>query len=256
MKTKHVYICEDTTAGIFTGIYDAWVSRYGHTNNEIRVKEPDNLEFFSEYIYVKTDNEKALKVTKSICSKISEEIYIILYNVSLSNRPEKAEHIYRFLILGFAMGKEVLRFLTNPDVNAVVKIEQNVKKEFFHYEGFLRFVQIKNGILAARFRPENNVLAVVADFFSDRMPDENWIICDEGRRTAAFHEAGKAWFLYQNFSLEEHAGKAEKDEYYRLWKQFVDTIGIKERKNDKLRFQMLPNRYREYMPEVEWKGKK
>gem|GEM_PF-5421032 len=28
----HIFLCEDSIDGIFTGIYDAWASRYGHKN--------------------------------------------------------------------------------------------------------------------------------------------------------------------------------------------------------------------------------
>ena len=55
--------------------------------------------------------------------------------------------------------------------------------------------------------------------------------------------------------LEDDQGIVEQDMYFKLFKRFVDSIAIKERENEKLRLNMLPNRYREFMPEVEYKSK-
>ncbi|SFR93713.1 TIGR03915 family putative DNA repair protein [Anaeromicropila populeti] len=259
MKNKRIYICENTTDGIFTAIYDAWASSYGHDYNQIAVREPDNYQFFSEFIYVKTDLDKAVKVSRSICGKISWQAYEMVFHSTLSKNENKADIIYRFLILGFAMGNKVLEHVSNPYVNGVFSMDINVKNEFFHYEGFLRFVELKNRILFARMRPENNILGPVADHFGDRLTDENWIIYDEDRQTAAIHQARTQWFIAENFEFNEAMDFSElekQDSLYDLWKCFVDSIGIKERKNDKLRGQMLPNRFREFMPEVPYNKSK
>lgn len=255
MKNKHIYICENTTSGIFTAIYEAWASNYGHANNEIVVKEPENLEFFTEHIVMKTDLEKANKVARSIQKKISREAYIMVYNSTLSKNERKADIIYRFLIIGFAMGKSVLQHMSNDAVMGIVKMDQNVKNEFFHYEGFLRFTQINQQLLLARFRPENDIITVLAEHFADRLSGENWMIYDERRKIAAIHEKNTQWFLYHGMELEDNQGIVEQDMYFKLFKRFVDSIAIKERENEKLQLNMLPNRFREFMPEVEYKSK-
>lgn len=259
MKEKHIYICENSTAGIFTAIYDAWAAKYGHDNNQILVTEPDNYEFFSKFIYIETDLEKAEKVTRSIKQKISYEVYLAVYHATLSKEKRKADFIYRFLILGFAMGKGVLEHMSNLYVNHIFKMEQNVKNEIFHYKGFLRFVSMGNQVLLARFRPENDLLFSIAEHFADRLPMENWIIYDERRIKAAVHQAGKEWVAVEKIllNMEKDINQLEKeDEFLRLWKRFVDTIGIKERTNEALQLNMLPNRFREFMPEVPYQERK
>ncbi|SET37212.1 TIGR03915 family putative DNA repair protein [[Clostridium] polysaccharolyticum] len=256
MKEKHIYICENSTTGIFTGIYDAWASKYGHENNRILVEEPENYEFFTKFIYVQPDLEKAEKVKRSIIQKISKEAYMTVYNGSISKDKEKADVIYRFLILGFAMGKGVLEHITNPMVSKLLKMDLNVKNEYFHYEGFLRFVKMGNNILFGRFRPENDIAFTVAEHFADRLQGENWIIYDEGRKKAAVHQAHGQWFAVEQYELDlDKDGNQleEEDEFLSLWKCFVDSIAIKERTNKKLQLNMLPNRYREFMPETEYK---
>ena len=75
----YIFQCEDSLDGIFTAIYDAWDSGYGLMNVRIEVlngrDDCYNMELFSEYIPVETNEEKAEKVARSIRYKISEEAY-------------------------------------------------------------------------------------------------------------------------------------------------------------------------------------
>ena len=64
-----LFICEDSIDGIFTGVYDAWASRLGHSNVGLRVQGQMNLELFAEYQEVQTDPAKAEKVARSIRAK-------------------------------------------------------------------------------------------------------------------------------------------------------------------------------------------
>ena len=42
----YIFICEDSLDGIFTGVYDAWASRYGHQNVALLAHEPENYMLF------------------------------------------------------------------------------------------------------------------------------------------------------------------------------------------------------------------
>lgn len=258
MKEKHLYICENSTTGIFTGIYDAWEARYGHENNRILVEEPGNYELFTKMIYVKPDLDKAEKVKNSIRKKISNEAYITVFNATLSKDKAKADVIYRFLIIGFAMGKGVMGYLTNPYVSHLLKMDKNVNMERLHYQGFVRFVKLGSHILLSRIRPENDILIALGEHFADRLSGENWVMYDESRKKAAVHQAHGDWFVAEDYelNLEKDMDQLEQeDEFLSMWKRFVDSIAIQERTNEKLQLNMLPNRYREFMPEVEYKKK-
>ena len=60
----YIFICEDNIDGIFTGVYDAWASRYGHANIALTTHTPDNYSLFDEYIHIQTDYEKSAKVAR------------------------------------------------------------------------------------------------------------------------------------------------------------------------------------------------
>lgn len=256
MKNKRIYTCEDSAEGIFTAIYDAWSSRYGHEYNRIEVsmdhENGRNMELFSEYIYVKTDEEKVLKVAKAIKEKISMEAYDMVCHGIWSENAEKADIVYRFLILGFSMGAKVVNHLGNDTVMSLFEMNRNVSNEVHHYLGFLRFKEINNRILLAKINPKNDIVRLIAPHFSDRLSNENFIIYDEKRKTFIIHKAGYPWIYtigdHLNLDNIENLSDAEED-FQSLWKTFFETIGIEARINHKLQRNNLPLRFRNHMTE-------
>lgn len=257
MKNTRIYVCDNFIDSIFTAIYDAWDSKYGHAN--IRIMEADsidNMELFAEYITVVPDEEKAGKVANTIKVKISEDAYTLVCRCALSASKGRADAIYRFIIHGFVIGNSILDNLSNPVVHPLFVADRFVYNESHHYLGFLRFSQLKNSVLFSRIRPVNDILILIADHFSERLADENWMILDEGRRIAIIHKTREPWFLTDATDLEDSVTRDYSDEELHMqviWQRFVDTIGIKERTNLKLHNQMLPNRYREFMREISYK---
>mgnify|MGYP000942762510 CR=1 FL=1 len=84
MKNIKIYRCEDSVDGIFTAVYDAWASKYGHDYIKLETIDEQacsNFELFSEYVVVKTDLEKSQKVSRSIKNKISSYAYEMVIQV-------------------------------------------------------------------------------------------------------------------------------------------------------------------------------
>lgn len=253
-----VYRCEESIDGIFTAIYHAWSSRYGHSNIRIQERWPKeefhNIELFSEYIEVETDLELSMKVAKSIKQKISREAFDKACRVALSDYEGKADLIYRFLILGFAIGKDVLNHLSNDVVRRFDKVSAYVGKESHNYLGFVRFTELENGVLSAVIQPKNNILSLITPHFVDRLSRERFIIYDESREIASVYIPGNSWFVAHVTKEQEKAILASAgfgDEYENLWKIFFKSIAIKERENYKLQRNMLPIRYRDNMIEFQ-----
>lgn len=189
-----VYICTDSFEGILTGVYDAWMSRKGHSSVRLETAGQNRtMELFCEYIDVLPDDEKVEKVIRSVRTKISEAAYEAIYKASLSKNGDKADHIYRFLIRGFQMGAGVTQSLQLPEVFQIFEICRNLDNEAHLETEFLRFVQMDEDILVSRIGPKNDVLVLIAPHFADRMPAENWIIYDENRKKAVLHHGCPAW---------------------------------------------------------------
>lgn len=252
MKNVRVYLCDGTIDGIFTAIYEAWESKYGYQNIQI-AESQENYQLFTDYIQVITDGEKAEKVAESIKRKISKGAYEMICRAALCKNQKKADAIYRFLLLGFGVGEQIVEQLAHPYVQPIFQMDRRVNNEVLHYLGFLRFKQLENTVLIARIRPENHIITLLSSHFADRLPEENWMIYDEGRKCATVHRGGGTWFYTDGEGINTEAFEklSDKEKQMQLiWSHFVQAVGIKERYNDKLQFQMLPKRYREFMPEV------
>lgn len=255
MNTKVIFQCDNSIDGIFTAVYQTWSSGYGHDNvkieEECEKNDYTNIELFSKYVKVETDLEKALKVSRSIKQKISDEVYEIVCRVALSDYKTKGDLIYRFLILGFRIGGDVVNHLSNDVVNSVMKISRNVGREVHNFLGFLRFSQLDNGVLVSVIQPKNNIISLLAPHFSDRLPNERFIIFDKTRNTCVLHVPGKPWVMAE--IPDENSGIIgyldNNDQYKDLWKIFFENIAIKERTNLKLQRNNLPLRFRKDMTE-------
>ncbi|MDO5520285.1 MAG: TIGR03915 family putative DNA repair protein [bacterium] len=250
--TKHIYVCNDSIEGIFTAVYDAWASGYGHANNYLQLEGEQELRLFSEYIEVKPELLKTNKVTNTIKTKIGNEAYRLIYYMAISNQKEKADHIYRFIILGLHYGPKVLDYLSNDTVSIMFKTYKRVGMEGHHYNGFVRFSETSSHILVSRIRPDNNILPIIATHFADRFKIENFMIIDEARKIAVVHPAHKQWFIISTELMDQEMlqESSEKEEQMQgAWKAFIQNISIKERENLKLQQNMCPLRYREFMPE-------
>ena len=244
-----VYVCENRFETVLTAVYDAWASGLGHANVRLEMERYGTLELFCDYVTVQADPVKAEKVIRSVRRKISERAYQMVYDAFLSSAEDRADAIYRFLIAGFHFGKSVTDMLQRKEVYRVFQLDRAVGNEAHYYREFLRFGELKNGVLAARMEPEHDVLPYVAEHFSDRFPEENLIIYDEGRRKAAVHQAGRGWWIVEDSELRLLPLLQQKDAYEDLWQVFFESIAIRERENPRCQRTHLPLHFRKYMPE-------
>lgn len=246
-----VFQCGSEPDDIYCAVYDAWMSRLGHANVCIEEAGADPR-LFCEYRTVVSEVWKTEKVVTAIRRKLSEDVYELTYRAALSNDAGRADKIYRFLIAAFAYGAGILNHLGYPPVHAVFSLSRYMAREAHHYIEFVRFSQMKGGILLGKIEPKCNVLPVIAPHFCDRLPSENWILYDCRRKRAAVHRADGEWLILQADSEEwQHRLQEETDEsvFENLWRTFHSSIAIEARANYQCQRNMLPLRFRPHMLE-------
>ena len=252
---KTIFLCEDSADGIFTGVYDAWASRLGHENVKLALKEDMNYELFACYREVETNPEKAEKVANTLRQRMGSEDYYHIYHAALSRSREKADCIYRTIVAGLAGSRRgpVMQNLQNPDICRVFELSRTTGNEAHRYIQFLRFRELKSGVLFSEIKPENDILPLIGEHFSERFPGEHFLVYDETHHTFLVHEAYKPWALAAGEELNRaEAGRISEDEkqFAQLWKGFCRSIAIMERKNLKLQQQFLPLKFRAFMTEM------
>lgn len=257
-----VYMCGGTFEEILCGVYHAWTSRKGHNNVRLEIRSQCfQRELFTEYTEVLGDEKTFEKVFEAI-QKLSSQVYEWVYTASLSCDWGRADKIYRFLVAAFHIGPQITNMLQMPAVYEVFELCRFVRNETHYLTEFIHFSQGPGGVLIGRAGPKNDVIAMTAPHFADRMPGENWMIYDEPRKKAVVHRAGAGWFaadLSGCIASETGEGEwaalnallagKEREDYGRLWKAFFDSVAVKERENPRCQRNHLPLRYRPYMTE-------
>lgn len=257
---KVIIKCEDTYDGILTAIYDAWC--YKGRSVYITTIDEYNFEMFTEYVEIYTDYSKSAKVINTIENKISREALYMVYAVAMSSEKDKCNVILALIIYGLQEGGNITKQLTNPYVQRCYDIEKKVRNESHFYKEILRFEEVAGNVLCAKISPDSNVMISVMEHFSDRFPEENFLIYDDGRRICGVHQRGKKYYLMndvdldilldkwrENISMISCIEDDNKDGYTELWKIFFKSISIKERENYNLQRSHLPLKYRKHITE-------
>lgn len=253
------FVCEDSLDGILTGIYDAWDFKIKHpaiSHEDIKLtsKEVDNYELFSDYISVIPDSDKAEKVSRTLLTKLGTEFYEAILKAALSREPaskkdmDKADAIYKTVVLALRSpeAEKVLLYLGIPCVFRVFSLSRATHMEAHHLMGFLRFSELKNGVLFSSIHPKNHALPILAEHFTDRFPQENFMIYDETRNLAAVHRAGKNYMLVDASDLNQNilSNYSQREQEFRdLWFTFFDSVAIDARRNPGLQAQNIPKRF-------------
>lgn len=217
---------------------------------DIQVEGEKEKDFVSRYRFIKTEDEKADKVYRSIEEKISSQALKNCYYAFLSDDEARSICVYHYVRLGFKQGKAIDSFLTVEAVAKLHGIVQKVVGERHRMLGLTRFVELEDGSLYGKIQPKYNILSLIAPHFANRLGPERWMIHDEGRNLLVVGTEGN-WLL-RDYTMKE-APKLHKREalFQSLWKEFHQSIAIKDRKNLKLQGRFMPKRYWDNLTEMQ-----
>ena len=254
MEKQFILVCEDSDIGILTGVYEAYERRLSHDITFLQVGNGDNLRLFSEYITVEPSSIKAEKVMHTVELRFGKETLRIIMEALGSADSVRADAVYKMIVFGLR-GKYHGKLIDCLSCDAVVKVialSTNVWHEYHHLYGFIRFEELKNGILYSVVHAKNRVMPFLGEHFANRFPNENFIIYDENHNICLVHSTGKEWFLADGSFLHKENIPEISDREARiqeLFCYFCQTISIRERENFSLQKQMLPLRFRSDMIE-------
>lgn len=254
MEDMVYLVCEDSLEGIFTGIYEAYLVKKPIENIHLCLEEDENGCLFAVYQTCCAKPDQAQKVSDRIIRSFGQEVFYRLCQAMASTETDKADAVFHTVAEGLRRKNpgKILEDLTNPYVYRTFALSRKVGREAHSYIEFLRFQELKTGLLFAEIEPKNNIITFIVPHFANRLPQENFVICDRGRHIFAVHEAQKDWYLVygkENVATIEDRLSCKEEHYQELFMDFFHTISIKERENPGLQMNMLPLRYREYMTE-------
>lgn len=241
------YLYDGSFDGMLTAIYEA----YYRPEKPARILREGSQQqsLFADLITIERDEEKAQKVYHAIKEKISPTALKHVFYAFLSEDEEAATKIYRYLQLGWRIGKRVDDLHTEDRVFDLHRLSQKVSKEAHLMLGILRFQKIEGDFYYAEIEPNHNITMLLAPHFSKRMADQNWMIYDIKRNVAALYNK-ETWILREGHLQGEMPLDQEEVQYQDLWKKYFTTIAIKERKNPRLQRSFIPKRYWKHLIEL------
>lgn len=244
-----IIVYDGTFEGFLTVIFTSYTEIF-----KVKIEsEKDQISFLDQK-YIKTNFEKAKRVEDSIKKNISKEFYYDIKIAFKSDYKNKDTIIARLIKLSFLKGEKIIKS-TNKYAIAFNKMVKNYSREAHAFKGLLRFKEIQEGFLFAKYESHNDILEDLSRHFLQRMPKEKFVIYDKNRNKAFVS-------IYGNFEVVEILNldikESKKEEFFQnLWIGFYDAIAIKERKNKKLMIENMPKKYWKYLPEKNrknWKG--
>lgn len=249
------YLYDGTFEGMLCCVYAHY---YQEKAQGIFPEESYQRNLFQAFCTVETNGERAARVYNAVKNKISGDALRRIYAVWLSCESEKEMKILRYLELGFRMGAKVDLLHGNSDVYATQQAEKKVYNERHRLLGLLRFSVIRSKtpiaghreILYAKLEPDNDVIELLASHFANRYKNDPLIIHD-ARREKALFAGGGHWYtaaLPRNAAPEFSENEVQ---YRALWKQYFETIAIRERTNPRCQRQYMPTRYWKYLTELQ-----
>ncbi len=254
-----IFCCEDSVDGILTAVYDAWDSGLGLSQVTVQAGVNQDRNLFARYALVETDHGKARKVARTLRQRLGMEDYQVIYQAALSREADKGEAIFAVIVLGLAVWKRrnITKNLGEPHVMRLFELSRRVENEGHRYRMFVRFHELEREaseepVMFSRIEPENQVLPLLGDHFSERFPMMNFMIYDQTHSQCLVHRAGKQWVLMQDVQMDQERTarySREEEQYARLWKGFVDSVAIQERKNPRCQMNFMPKRYWKHMTE-------
>ena len=235
-----VYEIENGRDGIFTAVYDSYLNK--ETPDLVTSESMYAIEFLSEVSAIKTDKVKASKVRSAVLKYSSEKVLDDIGIVLLSCSDAKETVIFNF-VKSIIDNKRNVSYdfgsKTTADFNT---LKERVLTETHRFKGFMRFSETTNGLLYAKFEPDNDIIKLVAAHFRARLNNEAFVLHDVKRNKVAAYDKNKVYFFTPDVPLSVYIN--EKELHCRsLWKEYFDAVNIDERKNVRQQKNYMPTRY-------------
>ena len=250
---KQIYICSDTITGLCSALHDAWLeNRNGDAGIGVRGKTQQQL--FCQYKTVEESEQKAGRLQRMVKRYLGYSAYRDICYALLSDDPEKGTEVFHTMqeARNIPDSRKIMDHLGNPDVAKVFAMSRSVSNEAHLYEEFIRFRELENGLLFSEITPKAQVLACIGDHFANRFPLENWMVYDKTHGVFLVHRTHGSWGLVtgETLNISSAGNVSEKEkEYAELWKEFFESVSIKERENPVCQRSHLPLHFRKDMTE-------
>lgn len=241
-----VYLYDGSYDGLLTAVFQAYARK--EDPDAIAEEEGLQVDFGQRVQKIATNEALARRVEKGITVKLGSPVHKKIWTVYLAGSPDKGTVVYRYIRRGLAVGRRIYSDLAHPDVLAADKLYGLVGRESHLLTEFLRFSELEGGVYYARVTPEHQVVPLLMPHFVDRYSVQPFLIHDCTHEVAGLFD-GKVWYMVETADLTLPDITVNELQFKRMWKQFYETIAIRERFNPRCRRNHMPKKYWQNMTE-------
>ena len=246
LREDVVYRYDGTPDGMLTCIFESY--RLHEFPSAILSPRDAQCSLF-ETRFIPSDQEKAERVLNGLRRTAGHEAADLVLLSHCTCLPEKERCALSFTRLAMNTGFGVCSRMTDHRVNVLQQAVRFLQTEAHHLCGFIRFTEADH-TLVSLITPRNDVLPLLDEHFSDRFPEERFIIYDRGRLQALMHLPGESRIVPVR-ELKMPALSQDELDIQMLWRRFHQAIAIESRKNRTLQDHLLPLRFRPNMTEFQ-----
>jgi len=242
-----IYLYDGSFSGLLTVVSRLLISE--EVPESISSSPPLQGDLFVSLVSTATDEDAAIRLAADIREKASGDVFRNCIYAFLAEENDCEKQILAYIKKALLYGPEIDCYHHDDDVIALHGGVKRIKLECHRLKGFLRFEQLKGGLLYAPIEPVHNVIRLLAPHFAKRLSTQRWAIHDRIRQSAVIFEQGR-WGVFDVLSTQLPEPDSRELEIQRLWRAFYSSIDIRERANPRQQRRMMPERYWKYLPEL------
>lgn len=258
--TDIVFLHDGTLDGCLTAVFEAYSRKI--VPSRIISAEENVPELFTETVDIIAEPEKAERVLSAVRRDLGDEGVSDIRHAFASCNEDKGRIIFSYLRSAFRHGSKIKSMYNLPEVSAYNDLVNRVGLEVHRMLGFIRFRELRGGILYAKYEPDNDITDFLMPYFVQRNAEDLLIIHDARRNVFGLYNR-KEWISgrwepgtedapCEALSTGGDGIFSDADSVFAgLWKQYYGTVTIASRKNERVRRQYMPRRYWKYLFEVQ-----
>ncbi|MBB6109434.1 probable DNA metabolism protein [Mucilaginibacter lappiensis] len=246
-------IYDGTFEGLLTAVFEIYDRKLLHV--KLIKGEWRSSALFEEVLQIITDENRANRVLKGLCKKLSAAGLQRLYIAHMAEMANEESAIVGFIRYVFDTDQNVEEDYGNKYVMRISEIIKMVRREKHRMEAFVRFQKLKDETFYSAVEPDFNVLPLLIRHFKNRYTDQKWIIYDIKRGYGLYYDLHDIQYISLDFSEVNNptnvitAFSDDESIYQHLWKNYFTSVNIVSRKNTRLHLRHIPKRYWKHLTE-------
>jgi len=186
------------------------------------------------------DVRAAQRVATGIRNLAGRRAWIALGWAFRHSGPRKESLLAEFIRSCVKYGPSTLDRLTDAGVVETLVRARAVKAEAHRYLGLLRFQTVDGQGWYAAYEPDHDVTGLLVGPFHRRMEGLDWMIHDVGRGKAWVCQNGAGRGVTGVVVSSVPSGEVHEASYQALWRQYFQTIAVRERLNPRCQRSKMP----------------